>query len=196
MLLATHTLSIAQDLVGQDKILFLLSSRLSRDWENVSNSVRLRNPTATPLKFSINLKCVLVDQYLQVPSRSNYDADDRHFLGDLLQLPVTPDNHEGEEEVVCFLCPEKVLMLLTRASSTILRVTACLHALCKTKQTWFNCFDAVTQSDPLPAVVSLSAMKEVHKESLICVRGYVFGMLVLIVGASLLIIIIYHTHTH
>ena len=49
----------------------------------------------------------------------------------------------------------------------------------KTKQTSSNCFDAVTQSDPLPAVRSLSAMRELHKGSLICVRGYVFDMLVL-----------------
>ena len=93
MLLATHNvLSIAQDLVGQDKILFLLTSRFSQDClENVFSSVRLKNPTPTPLEFCKNLRCVLVAHYLRVPSRSNYDADDRHFLGDLLQLPPIRD---------------------------------------------------------------------------------------------------------
>jgi len=97
MLLATHCIA------GQDKILFLLTSRLGQDClKNVSNSVRLRNPTATPLEFSKNLKCVLFAQYLQVPSRSNYDADDHHFFGDLLQLPPNP-RQSRERGGICML---------------------------------------------------------------------------------------------
>jgi len=132
--------------------------------------VRLKNSTPTPLEFRKNLKCVLVAQYLRVPSRSNYDTDDRLFLDNLLQLPPIPNTHEREEEFVCSLCPKSILFHIAGY---------CLHVLRKTKQTCSNCFDAVTQSDPLPAIGSLSVMKELHKGSSICVRGYVFDMLVL-----------------
>jgi len=85
----------------------------------------------TPLEFRKNLKCVLVAQYLRVPSRSNYKADDRIFLGNLLQLPPIPDTHERKEEVVCSLCPEGGLDALDIAGY-------CLHVLRKTKQTCSN----------------------------------------------------------
>jgi len=140
--------------------------------------VRLKIPTPTPLEFRKNLKCALVAQYLRVPSRSNYEADDRLFLGNLLQLPPIPDTHEREEEFVCSLCPEGGLDAPDK--SILFHIAGyCLHVLRKTKQTCSNCFDAVTQSDPLPAIGSLSVMKELHKGSLICITGYVFDMLVL-----------------
>jgi len=127
--------------------------------------VRLKYPTPTPFKFRKNLKCAQVAQYLRVPSRSNYDTDDQLFLGHLLQLPPISDTHEREEESVCSLCQEGGLDALDK--SILFHIVGyCLHVLRKTGS---NCFDAVTQSDPLPAISSLSVMKELHKESLICV---------------------------
>ena len=78
-----------------------------------------------------------------------------------LQIFPSQHTHEGEEEFVCSLSPEGLDAL---DKSILFHIAGYyLHVLRKTKQTCSNCFDAVTQSDPLPAVGSLSAMKELHK---------------------------------
>lgn len=66
---------------------FLLTSRFTQDClENLFSSIRSIQPIPNALQFKNNLKLVCVAQYLRNVSNSNYDQDDREFLGDLLDF--------------------------------------------------------------------------------------------------------------
>jgi len=71
-------------LLIKKKYKFLLTARFSQDClENLFSCLRSIQPIPNALQFKTNLKLVCIAQCLKNSSNTNYDQDDREFLGDL-----------------------------------------------------------------------------------------------------------------
>ena len=83
-------LNLCDDLLGE-KLDFLLTGRLTQDCvENPFSVVRSRKPIPSAREFKYALKLICVAQYLKPVRGSNYEQDDREFLGDLLPDEIVP----------------------------------------------------------------------------------------------------------
>jgi hypothetical protein len=91
VLLSTRSvLNLCEDLLG-DTLQFLMTSRLTQDCvENLFSVVRSKNAIPTSREFKYALRVICVAQYLRPVGSSNYDCDDREYLGELLPTDITP----------------------------------------------------------------------------------------------------------
>lgn len=88
VLLSTQSVLDLHDLfLNKKNYKFLLTARFSQDClENLSSCLKSIQPIPNALQFQMNLKLVCIAQYLKNSSNTNYDQDDREFLGDLLDF--------------------------------------------------------------------------------------------------------------
>ncbi|XP_064488352.1 uncharacterized protein LOC135400450 [Ornithodoros turicata] len=80
----TSILQLQQYLLEDLSFEFLLTSRFTQDsLENFFSTVRLKNPTPTPMEFKMALKIISISQYLKVATTGSYEVDDgTYFLAD------------------------------------------------------------------------------------------------------------------
>lgn len=95
ILMSTRSvLNICSELLD-DSFQFLLTSRLTQDCvENLFSVVRSKNATPTSREFKYALRVICVAQFLHSVGSSNYDYDDREYLGELLpsnSMPAVKD---------------------------------------------------------------------------------------------------------
>ena len=106
VLLSTQSILDLQDLfLNKKNYKFLLTARFSQDClENLFSCLRSIQPIPNALQFKTNLKLVCIAQYLKNSSNTNYDQDDREFLGDLLdfsKVQCTSNSPYDEELELC-----------------------------------------------------------------------------------------------
>lgn len=85
--------------LNEKKFKFLLTGRLTQDClENLFSSIRSIQPIPTALQFKTNLKLICMAQFMKTVSKSNYDEDDREFLGSFLDFTSvqTELTHDSE----------------------------------------------------------------------------------------------------
>ena len=98
IILSTSTvISLADTLLtSRNGFQFLLTSRLTQDClENLFSSIRLRNPTPTPVELKNALKIITVAQFLKKARFSSYDDDDASYLINYLE----PLQYDADDEV-------------------------------------------------------------------------------------------------
>lgn len=121
VVIATQTVLDLQDLyLNKKEYKFFLTGRLTQDClENLFSTLRAVQPIPTALQFKDNLKLICMAQYMKTVSKSNYDEDDRCFLGNFLdntyvstsKIILNPDHDDNIEIEMYFkdceteLCP-------------------------------------------------------------------------------------------
>lgn len=112
IVLSTSTvLSLTDTLLSHSEIKFIMTSRFTQDClENLFSSVRLRNPTPTPIEFRNALKIITVAQFLKRSRHSSYDDDESSYLINYLE----PVEHTVEESI-----PTEVVVIDCRVSVSL-----------------------------------------------------------------------------
>ena len=87
MLISTKTvIDLGQHLL-ENGFTFFMPARLTQDClENLFSVMRLKNVVPNGFQFKNNLKLICISQFMKVVSSSNYDTDDREFLGEFLDV--------------------------------------------------------------------------------------------------------------
>lgn len=144
ILSTTSVLALANDILQDQN--FLLTSRLTQDClENLFSVVRSRNPTPTPREFKFALKSITVAQYLKPSKTSNYEHDEREYLGDLLPATVTPPQPEPEyaqiEQIHPITLSERDVLTPDEEASLYYLTGYCIQSLKKLNQFCDNCLE-------------------------------------------------------
>lgn len=86
-IISTQTVLELSNYLLSNGFTFFLPSRLTQDCiENLFSIVRMKNVIPNALQFKNNLKLITISQYMKTICKSNYDADDRQFLSDFLNI--------------------------------------------------------------------------------------------------------------
>lgn len=140
-------INLCKELLEKD-LSFLLTSRFSQDCvENLFSLVRSRNPVPSAREFKYSLKLICVAQYLKHVKSSNYEEDERQYLGDLLPasiiIPASPETELIETQFV-----------ESEEQSLYYLAGYCIQSLKKQNQLCDNCLNALRHHGPTPHQLS------------------------------------------
>lgn len=164
ILSTTSVLTLSESLLNNE-LQFLLTGRLTQDCiENLFSVVRSKNSIPSPREFKYALKSITAAQYLKSTNTSNYDADDRTYLADLLPTAVRPPDPEEELTELEDLPALTQLDNLTDDEEASLYYLAgyCVQSLAKLKQICGKCMEWAkdTTEYPYSILVLLKNYKE------------------------------------
>jgi len=150
MLTTTSVLNICDDLLD-DKLDFLLTSRLTQDCvENLFSVVRSRKPVPSAREFKYALKLICVAQYLKPVRGSNYDLDDREYLGDLLPPVIVPPEPEATVDLTNVVITVDQLLCSAEEQSLYYLAGYCVQSLKKLNRLCTKCIRILEHTDSVP----------------------------------------------